>query len=54
MQVSEARTEIGPGLRAAMKTFSTAMERLQTVNVRRPSLYALADAALVGALLKLS
>ena len=39
---------MGPGLQEAVRTFSNAMQKLPTMLIRNPTMYALADPALVG------
>ena len=44
------RQRWGPGLQEAVRTFSNAMQKLPTMLIRNPTMYALADPALVGSL----
>ena len=41
---------MGPGLQEAVRFFSNAMENLPTMPIRSPTLYSLADPALVSSL----
>ena len=50
MQVAENETEMGPGLQEAVRTFRNTMEKLPTMPIRSPTMYALANPALVGSL----
>ena len=50
LQVAENETEMGPGLQEAVRTFRNTMEKLPTMPIRSPTMYALANPALVGSL----
>ncbi|CAK0763143.1 hypothetical protein CVIRNUC_003028 [Coccomyxa viridis] len=52
-QVAKNQAEMGPGLQEAVRTFSNAMQKLPTMLIRNPTMYALADPALDDAPLNL-